>query len=551
MMSPATATRTRTEADTQAAIDPMRAAAEARFREFEATLATAEKAFRRGLNDVAAAYAGLAALTAMQPHAGFFVSPRLERMLLQIGRRTADPTDYRRPPEPRIRRVLHVVSEIQAVGGLTNNLAYWLGADSARTHSLAMIRHRHEIPEGIATSIRNSGGEIFRINKTRGHQVAWAQRLRRISQDHDAVVLHVHGQDPAPLIAFAEPTRRPPVLLLNHADHIFWMGAAIADVVINMREAAADLSVARRGIEQRRNVVVPTVIAPPVRTRSREDARKALGIPADAIVMLSAARRMKYRTVDGVPYTAPFVPLLKKHPRTQLIVLGAGEQPDWKADIDAVGGRIQSFAEQPNARVFHEAADIYVDSYPFVSSTSMMEAAGLGVPLVSRFYGPREARIFAINHPGIDKPTLHAASEQQFTDHLDRLISDPAFREAKGREAREAVLNYHTPPGWLAFIERAYRLAEELPPIDSATMFASDAREAFSHGEPDRSLYEIFGFSGEGKWALMRGYLGVLPLGARISTWFKLRRHGALRGNREALRLLLPDWLVRRLSDRD
>lgn len=549
-MSPATAARPRTETDTQPASDPTLALAEARFREFEATLATAEKAFRRGRYDAAAAHAGLAALTAMRPHAGFFASPRLERMLLQIGRRTAEATDYRRPVETRIRRVLHVASEILPVGGLTNNLTHWLGADSSRTHSLAMIHHRHEIPEAITIPIRKSGGEIYRINKTRGHQIAWAQRLRRIAQTYDAVVLHVYGQDPVPVIAFAEPARRPPVLLLNHADHLFWLGASIADVVINMREAAADLSIARRGIEQRRNVVVPTVIAPPVRTRSREDARRALGIPLDGIVMFSAARGMKYRTVDGVPYTAPFVPLLEKHPKAQLIVLGAGEQPDWKSDIDAVDGRIQSFAEQPNARVFHEAADIYVDSYPFVSSTSMMEAAGLGVPLVSRFYGPREARIFAINHPGIDKPTLHAASDQQFVDHLDRLISDPAFREAKGREAREAVLYYHTPPGWLAFIERAYRAAEELPPVDSAAMFAPDARETLSHGEPDRSLYEIFGFSGDDKWVLMRDYLGVLPLMARVHAWAKLRRHGALRGNKDAFRLLLPNWLVRRLSDR-
>ena len=42
----------------------------------------------------------------------------------------------------------------------------------------------------------------------------------------------------------------------------------------------------------------------------------------------------------------------------------------------------------------------------------MMEAAGLEVPLVSRFYGEPEARIFAINHPGIDKPTLHGSTEQ-------------------------------------------------------------------------------------------------------------------------------------------
>ena len=115
---------------------------------------------------------------------------------------------------------------------------------------------------------------------------------------------------------------------------------------------------------------------------------------------------------------------------------------------------------------------------------------------------------------------------------------------------REAVLYYHTPPGWLAFIERAYRMAEELPPVDSAAVFAPGARETFSHGEPDRSLYEIFGFSSGGRWELLRGYLGVMPLGARIKAWGKLRKHGALRGGKDTLRLLLPNWLVRKFSER-
>lgn len=526
--------------------DAMRA--KARFDAFEAAIRRAEQAHRRGRFDAAAAYAGAAALTAMQPHAGFFVSPRLETMLLDIGRRTALSTRYARPQARPIRRLLHVVSELLPVGGLINNLVHWLQADASRTHSLAAIHHRHDIPANVAAPITASGGSIYRINRTPGHQVAWARRLREIAQDYDAVVLHTYGQDPVPLIAFAEAVRRPPLLLLNHADHMFWMGASIADVVINMREAAQDLSIARRNIEPRRNIVVPTVISPPVRTRSREEARKQLGIAQDTLLIFSAARGMKYRSVDGVTYAGPLVPLLQKHPKAELVVLGAGDRADWKADSEAVGGRIRGLAEAPNARIYHEAADIYVDSFPFVSSTSMMEAAGLGVPLVSRFYGPREARIFAINHPGIDKPTLHASSEAQFVEQLDRLLSDPALRVAKGREAREAVLHYHTPPGWLTFIERAYALAEQVSPVDSERRFGVGEREVFSHGEPDRSLYEIFGFADEDPEHLLRGFMGVLPFGERLKAWLRLRRHGGLRGAKDALRLMIPDWLARRLS---
>ncbi len=520
------------------------------FDAFDVAVSRAEAAYRKGQYDTASALAGVAAIGAMGPHAGFFGSPRLETLLLDIGRRTARSSTWQRKPDTKIRRVLHVASELLPVGGLINNLVHWLQADTGRTHSLAAIHQRGDVPANVVGPVKSSGGAIYRINRTQGHQVAWARKLREIAQGYDAVVLHTYGQDPVPLMAFAEPDKRPPLLLLNHADHLFWLGASIADVVINMREAAQDLTIARRGVEPRRNIVVPTVISPPKRVMSREDARAKLGIAPETILIFSAARAMKYRTVDGVTFAAPFVQLLKKHPNAHLLVLGAGDREDWRADSAAVGGRIRGLPESPEARIYHEAADIYVDSFPFVSSTSMMEAAGLGVPLVSKFYGPTEARIFAINHPGIDKPTLHAATEREYIDNIDRLISDPALRTAKGREALESVLHYHTPPSWMSFVERAYALAEELPPVDSASVFAADARETFQHGEPDRSLYEIFGFSSSKPDDLMKGVLGILPLGERIGAWSALRKSRAFANGKDAFRALLPNWLVRRLSDR-
>jgi hypothetical protein len=471
-------------------------------------------------------------------------------MMVDIGRRTAKPTTYRRQQGKPIRHVLHVVSEVLPVGGLTNMLTRWIAEDSTRTHSIAAIHHRGELPEATRDAVAKTGGKIHRINRTPGFQTAWAEELRQLARQHDAVVLSIYGQDPVAVMAFAEPEKLPPILYLNHGDHLFWLGASIADVVMNMREEAQTLSIARRTIEPKRNVVVPTIVSPAVRTRSREDAKRELGMAPDTILLMSAARGMKYRTVNGITFAAPHVGLLKKYPMAQLLVVGAGERPDWQADCAAVEGRIQPLPETSDTRIYFEAADIYVDSFPFVSSTSMMEAAGLEAPLVSRFYGEPEARIFAINHPGIDKPTLHGASEQEYVAHLDRLISDPALREAKGKEARDAVFHYHTPPSWLTFIERAYSLAEQLPPIDPMTHFARGDAEVFSHGEPDRSMYEVFGFNRESPVRMLRWYLGLMPLEQRLSTWLRIQRAGAFDSTREALRLLAPNWLVRRLSDR-
>ncbi len=520
------------------------------FRQYEHWLNVALDYHRRGKLEAAVAYGGVAAMMATRPHAGFYASPRLERMLTDIGRRTAKPTTYRRQTGRKIEHILHVATELIPVGGLTNMLTRWISEDKDRVHSLALTHHYTAIPEATLKAVAAAGGKIYRLNRTTGHQIAWAGKLREIAREHDGVMLHVYGQDPIAMVAFAEPEKLPPIMLLNHADHLFWLGASTSDIVINLRDAAQDLSIARRTVEPRRNIMVPTMVAPAVRTRTREQAKAELGIEPDTLLLFSAARTIKYRTMGGVTFTKPHVELLKKYPNAELWVLGAGDRPDWADDIAAAGGRIKALPESPDTKVYYEAADIYVDSFPFVSSTSMMEAAGLGTPLVSRFYGPKEARIFAINHPGIDKPTLHGWSEPEYIANLDRLMSDPALREAKAKEARESVLYYHTPPSWLSFIERAYRLAEELPPIDPQKHFAPDAIETYSDGEPDRRIYEIFGYNEDDPVRVLRWYVGLLPFGERMKLWSTLRKHGAYDSWKQALRLMAPNWLIRQLFSR-
>jgi hypothetical protein len=192
-----------------------------------------------------------------------------------------------------------------------------------------------------------------------------------------------------------------------------------------------------------------------------------------------------------------------------------------------------------------EAADIYVDSFPFVSSTSMMEAARIGTPLISRFYGPKEARIFAINHPGIDRAALHASSEAEYQVNLSRLIGDPALRQSMGHAAQQDVLRMHTPPSWMTFLEPAYKLAETLPPVDTDAVLAGATEERFSHGEPDRRLYEVFGT--DRSWSLLAAYAPLLPLADRFAFVWELKRERVVDAG-EAARALIPEWAVRAIK---
>ena len=75
------------------------------------------------------------------------------------------------------------------------------------------------------------------------------------------IILHIHCEDVIPVLAFADESGLPPVLFLNHADHLFWLGTSVADLVLNLRDAATDITISRRGVEADRNFLLPTIVA--------------------------------------------------------------------------------------------------------------------------------------------------------------------------------------------------------------------------------------------------------------------------------------------------
>ena len=529
-------------------MDP-KAVIERNFAEYRGYRDQALEAYAAGDSRTACFFADIAARVAAHRHCGIYSSPVLERMLIDIGRRLPDASNYSRPQIEvgDAKRVLHVLSELVEVGGHSRMAARWMTTDSDRTHSLAVTSHFGDLPEMFEEAVGKAGGEIYRIDKSHARVEDRALALRGIAREHDLIVLHVYSEDVVPMLAFSNSSRTPPVLLLNHADHMFWMGASISDVVINLRDAATRLAIKRRGLSPDRDYMVPTLVSETKRERSRLEAKRALGLPEDEVLIFSAARAAKYRTMGDQTFADVHTPVLQAHPNARLVVLGCGDMPDWAPAIEATDGRIVPLAPIPNPKPWFEAADIYVDSFPFVSSTSMMEAAGYGCPMVTRFYAPQDAEIVGINHPGLIDGSLHMTNDQDYQSVVGRLISDLAYREACGQMAQDAVARHHLPGPWLQRTVEAYALALKLPPLDNCAVFSPVAEDEMMTGEPDIRMNEMFGSNYKMCWHI-RDRLKELPVPERIRTARTLWKEGAFDRRRDLLGPFVPKSLARALN---
>ena len=500
------------------------------LKSFNKLLSKAEDLVNRDKLDAAAAYLQIAASHANVNHCGFYSSSRLEHLLLKIGQSVTSKNFHSRegtaPPE-RVIKILHVSTHANDISGISRLLQRWIQQDSERSHSVAFTKQGDlEIPSKLKDIVLGSEGSIHVLDDETDSITTIAQRLHEYSVGADIVVIHTWEFDVVPTIAFANKSNSPPIIYVNNGDHWFWIGVSISDVVANLRESGMRLSAERRGIEPERNMLLPTILEPLQRKLSRSQAKQHLGIDQDCIMLLSIARAAKYRTVDGTSFADAHIQLLKQHKQAVLIVIGPGNSnEDWSEAIRQVDGRIRVYKETKNTATFYQAADIYVDSFPFVSITSLLEAGSFGVCLVSRYpYSSDACATLGADMPGLSGNLIRVSNIDEYTSVVSRLIEDQNFRVSLGQSTKTKIEAIHWGEGWQRALDKIYHQAITLPAVAPPSSSVGEV----SLEEPDVFLPSMNGIEIN---KVMQSHLPYMPFQHRLFMWLDMVRRYGLRNN--------------------
>jgi glycosyltransferase involved in cell wall biosynthesis len=488
---------------------------------FRRLTADARRLAAWGRLHAAVVVAELAATHATWRHPGLFASAELERMLVGLSRQLGPRlpgSPVRCPP----RHVLHVASHVWGIDGLNRHLRRWIESDAGRVHSLAVTWHdAARVPADIAAAVAGRGGRLTCLDAL--PTAARARALRRLALDADTVVLHVETSDATPLLAFGDGPR-PPTILVNHADNVFWLGVAVADAVASLRESGLRLAHERRGVARDRNLLLPTILPERVRTLTREEAKRRLDLDPGALVLLSIARCAKYAPLAA--FIDAHRPILARHPRAVLVMIGPGG--DEAASLCA---RVRVLPARADTEAFYQAADVYVDSFPVPSITSLLEAGAFGVPVVTRCaHSPRAATLCA-DAPGLGEVMRVTRTPEEYQKALDELLEDAGERARRGAVAAGRIAALHGTTAWRAAVERCYARAASLPPA-TAPVVEDRRLDDVDLALPD--VYRADDFA-----ATVERHADRLSVALRIRT---VARLGLDRPG-----LLLPPWLGRRL----
>lgn len=215
---------------------------------------------------------------------------------------------------------------------------------------------------------------------------------------------------------------------------------ARADRIAAWRPSSLDKLISAGVPRERLSFLLPAAeVWPHVPTR--DEARCRLGLPADATIILSAARF----SASKVSMMLKLIDALDELP-SQVLLLLVGDNDPRRAHLEEAArrrapGRVQVVVALDRAAIpmYYAACDIY--AYPHPKDTpwvSVLEAQGCGRPVVT--LRTRSAEL-TVQH---GRTGLLARDDGEWREQLELLVRDPAGRRAMGDAARAYVSSRHS-----------------------------------------------------------------------------------------------------------
>ncbi|MGD0745758.1 MAG: hypothetical protein ABSA45_11450 [Verrucomicrobiota bacterium] len=515
------------------------------YARFCGLLTLAEEHAAAGDDAAAVGLAQIAARYTFAGYVGLFGSYRLERLLLELGKRipSAPPCGARRR-DGTSRNILHVLSYGRPVGGDSRCAWRWIQEDCNNRHSVVIttqadVKGIYDIPEVLRTAAEHSGGFLRVLQAPTTRHLEQARELRMLCREMDIVVLHLFPYDIVPVLALAADCDSVKTIFVNHADHAFWVGASVAHLVVHLRRQPPHFSEKRRGLDPDRSAIlpIPMVHSPPSLTRVQ--AKRALGYEADTVLLLTIASPFKYSAPGRVSFLDLVTPVIAKLPQAALIAVGPEAKGAWRAASIQTGGRIVPLGTRWDNDLLYAAADVYLDSVPFSSTTSLLEAGIQGVPLLGYCLPEAELALLGPGAPGFEETMELANDAESYRASLTRLINDAEFRRQSGQRIQSQILSLHTGRNWIQAVNELYARVER---TDGRGCLLGN-NDAFEASALNVALVQLYGHVRTRK--MIGKYIGALPYRSRLPiTW---RLHG--KGFELCFLNLLPtpaDVIVRR-----
>lgn len=418
--------------------------------QFEKLVVIAEQQMSSNHYEEAANSVMQAAAFAIDHHPGLYFSHRLEKILLQCAAVLKDQfnlpisnlpiSNLLEKSQHKKRNVLHVLTEGYEIGGHTRLVARWCERDTTSVHSVLALESlfRQTTPAWVSETAKKTGGWYCSLYDFQFGLCGRAKILRDIAYSWaDVVVLHIHPFDPIATMAFGIEGG-PPVIFLNHADHTFWLGVSVADIVANIRPYAQLLTNTRRGTE--RSMILPIPLDSTGNSYTKMQARKMLQINEGKTVLLSVGSSYKFVSCEQYDFLKVLEAIACDNKNILILIVGQEDSGKWHELKVKTANCVQPVGLQGDINLFYAAADIFLNPFCIGSSTALLEAGMNEIPIYS-MQTPDDKLMVDIDVLPKDRTVSYTM--ESYKENIKNLIDKPNLRSSLGKEISYLIKDTH------------------------------------------------------------------------------------------------------------
>lgn len=389
---------------------------------------------------------------ALHHNTGYYYSPSIEKFYCNLGNFIkTDLSGISFKPNS----FLHIMTQGYLSGGHTRVVERWIEqAQDNQSHSvLFTVGQDDELPR-LEKAVSKTKGQLYFLDQKLCLEDK-VNYIRKLASEYEYIVLHVHMDDPLPLIAFSCKNFVRPIMFYNHASHQFWLGKSIADLVLDIENN--DIVTSKyRGISNNIFLGVPTNTV--IHQKTQEDivkARTELGLPLDKNIILTAGNNTKYMPIGDFSYSDIFLKL--KNQNNFFIVIGVNPKDQFWQKIKAeLGDNIIIYKTIDFEQGFLNyliAADLFLDSYPLCGGTVVIDAISVGTPVLS----------LESAYPQFDyliKTHAYCKDPDDFYNKVTLILSNPDFKQSLYNELVQSLTSLQSQEVWN---ERLKTILSKLP----------------------------------------------------------------------------------------
>ncbi|CAL2075056.1 hypothetical protein [Tenacibaculum sp. 190524A02b] len=287
--------------------------------------------------------------------------------------------------QPKKNKYLHVASQVYLHGGHTRILERWIDAsnDTSEEHTVILLNqtNKGEIPDKLKEVVAFKKGSLIILDPSK-NIIQKANELRDKAFEFGTIILHHHPQDPIPLMAFGVEEFKRPIICFNHSGHTFWLGRNVVDHCIDIEKNQNTCTIEKRRIENTTLINMPVDEVNKSNTKEEtKNIRVELGVDKDALIISTMASMYKFMPIQGISFTDTITKILDNNSRAIFLGIGVtNTNEEWNKLINTYENRVFLLGAIPHDKIsrYLIETDLYIDSFPYNSWVSLIDAISIG-----------------------------------------------------------------------------------------------------------------------------------------------------------------------------